>query len=396
MKSTLGKLRKAAALAAMSALALATVPKDVSRAEGGNETTTPIEHLVVIFQENITFDHYFATYPRAENPPGEPIFHARSGTPSVNGLSGALLTNNPNSAQPFRLDRSQQLTCSQNGLYTPYQQAYHAGLLDKFVEFTGSTADTIPPCEFGRGRNVVMGYYDGNTVTALWNYAQHFAMSDNSYETVFGPSTPGHINLISGQTHGVDVGDIPNVVVEGTVIANGRPRGDPCGTAPVFFMMTGRNVGDLLNDKGITWGWFSGGFAARNPDGTVNCDARHMTVTGFNPRDYNPVTEPFQFYESTRNPDHMPPSSVEMIGHTDLANHQYDLSDFWRAADSGNLPAVSFLKAAGYQQGHPQISDPQDEQIFLVNTINRLQHLPEWRSMAVIIAYDDPTAGMTT
>src|SRR5260370_36650606 len=111
MKSALGKLRKAATFGATLALALTTVPKDVSRAEGGNETTTPIEHLVVIFQENITFDHYFATYPHAENLQGEPTFHARAGTPSVNGLSGALLTNNPNSAQPLRLDRSQQLTC---------------------------------------------------------------------------------------------------------------------------------------------------------------------------------------------------------------------------------------------------------------------------------------------
>ena len=48
-----------------------------------------------------------------------------------------------------------------------------------------------------------MGYYDGNTVTALWNYAQRFAMNDNSYDTNFGPSTPGAINLISGQTNGV-------------------------------------------------------------------------------------------------------------------------------------------------------------------------------------------------
>ena len=47
-----------------------------------------------------------------------------------------------------------------------------------------------------------MDYYDGNTVTALWNYAQQFAMSDNSWDTAFGPSTPGALNLISGQTHG--------------------------------------------------------------------------------------------------------------------------------------------------------------------------------------------------
>jgi phospholipase C len=47
-----------------------------------------------------------------------------------------------------------------------------------------------------------MGYYDGNTVTALWNYAQHYAMSDNSFNTVFGPSTPAAFNLIAGNTHG--------------------------------------------------------------------------------------------------------------------------------------------------------------------------------------------------
>src|SRR5260370_33585501 len=200
MKSALGKLRKAATFGARLALALTTVPKDVSRAEGGNETPTPIEHLVVIVQENITFDHYFATYPHAKNPTGEPTFHARAGTPSVNGLSGSLVTNNANSAQPIRLDRSRQRTCDQINLYTPDQQAYHAGLMDKFVEFTGST---FPGCDFGLGKKVVMGYYDGNTVTALWNYAQHFAMSDNCYETFVWPSTPGHINLIYGQAQAV-------------------------------------------------------------------------------------------------------------------------------------------------------------------------------------------------
>jgi phospholipase C len=78
-----------------------------------------------------------------------------------------------------------------------------------------------------------------------------------------------------------------------------------------------------------------------------------------------------------------------MVGKTDQANHQYDLSDFWNAADMSNLPAVSFLKASQYQTGHPGYSDPIDEQTFLVNSINRLQELPEWNSTAVIIAYDD-------
>ncbi|MBV9199246.1 MAG: hypothetical protein JOY83_05805, partial [Alphaproteobacteria bacterium] len=72
----------------------------------GAATASPIEHLVVIFQENVSFDHYFATYPVALNPKGEPSFSAADDTPSVNGLGnlingqpqGVLLTNNPNAS----------------------------------------------------------------------------------------------------------------------------------------------------------------------------------------------------------------------------------------------------------------------------------------------------------
>ena len=62
-----------------------------------------------------------------------------------------------------------------------------------------------------------MGYYDGNTVTAFWNYAQFFAMNDNSYDTNFGPSTPGALNLISGQTNGA----INNIGGTGSVVDDG-------------------------------------------------------------------------------------------------------------------------------------------------------------------------------
>jgi phospholipase C len=108
------------------------------------DTATPIKHLVVIFQENVSFDHYFATYPGAQNPPNEPPFRADPDTPSVNGLSSGLLTNNPNLANPFRLDRSQAATCDQNHDYTPEQQAFDSGLMNKFVEFAGVGAPGCP------------------------------------------------------------------------------------------------------------------------------------------------------------------------------------------------------------------------------------------------------------
>src|SRR5262249_700637 len=65
-------------------------------------------------------------------------------------------------------------------------------------------------------------------------------------------------------------------------------------------------------------------------------------VAGATVTDYIPHHEPFQYFTSTANPHHLPPSSVGMIGQTDQANHQYDLSDFWAAADAGNLPAGFF------------------------------------------------------
>ena len=97
------------------------------------QTTTPIKHVVVIFQENVSFDHYFATCPHATNPTGEPAFHARHDTPRVNNLlAGGLLDENPNSAQPFRLDLTQAVTCDQDHDYGDEQKAHNHGLMDKF------------------------------------------------------------------------------------------------------------------------------------------------------------------------------------------------------------------------------------------------------------------------
>jgi phospholipase C len=250
-------------------------------------------------------------------------------------------------------------------------------------------------------------------------------MSDNSYSTTFGPSTPGAINLVAGQTHGARVASDAfghtgspsgNVTaIDGTGIGSviGDPRPSPAldnctlpsnadpTKARTYIAMNGRNVGDLLNERKITWGWFQGGFrpaAAPNPPlantpggtGPVVCGSAHGGVPGTGVSyDYIPHHEPFQYYPQTANPKHLPPSSVSMIGHTDRANHQYDLEDFWSALDAGHLPAVSYVKAAAYQDGHAGYSSPLDEQTFLVNTINRLMQSAEWEHMAIVVLYDD-------
>jgi phospholipase C len=354
-------------------------------------TLTPIQHLVVIFQENVSFDHYFGTYPKAKNPAGEPVFTAAPNTPSVNGLSGGLLSANPNKVNPFRLDRSQAATCDQNHDYTPEQQAFDFGLMDMFPRFTGVSGPGVS--RLRPWYQVVMGYFDGNTVTAVWNYTKNFALSDNFFGTSFGPSTPGHVNLVSGQTHGASPANLSGATIQGTIIGDADPTGDVCSGASSVSLVTGKNVGNLLNVKGITWGYFQGGFdlAITNPDGSTGCARTHTsTVTRVKKTDYIPHHEPFQYYRSTANLSHTRPSSVAAIGSTDAANHQYDIHDFLDALAAGNFPAVSFLKAPGYEDGHPGYSSPLDEQTFLADTINTIEQNPAWAtSTAIILTWDD-------
>ena len=406
-------LRWLGAAALACNLALFNPSVTAANHDGGDDaarfqTTTPIKHVVVIFQENVSFDHYFGTYPHAFNLPGETPFHAKGSTPESNTLlSSGLLTNNPNKVNPFRIPPSVPVTCDEDHNYGDEQAAADGGLMDKFVEKLSCNDKVLGPAS-------AMGYYDGNTVTAMWNYAQHFAMSDNSWGTTFGPSTPGALNLIAGNTFpgtlaplrpngkpASALGNIANAVTTGAVIGDPRPLLDDCvASNPKFqsvnqITVSGTNVGDVLNAKGVTWGWFQGGFAPTGVDvqGRAVCGQHHAGLAGddavVNAGDYIPNHEPFMYYSQSTNQHHLRPSDPKLIGQTDQAKHQYDLADFFTALKEGRMPAVSYLKAGAYQDGHAGYSDPIDEQIFVVSVINTLMQSPEWESTAVVIAYDD-------
>jgi phospholipase C len=151
---------------------------------------------------------------------------------------------------------------------------------------------------------------------------------------------------------------------------------DDCSTG-TSVVMSGKNIGDLLTAQNVSWGWFYGDWQS-TAAGNAVCQAS-----------YNAHYAPFQYYLSTANPHHRPPSSVAAIGHSDQANHQYSLDDFWQAVNSHHIPSVVFLKPSVTETGHPADSSPLAEQQFLVETINRLQQAPEWREMAIVITYDD-------
>ena len=356
-------------------------PIQHSRGRGpAGAPATPIQHLVMIIGENISFDHYFGTYPQAANTDGQP-FRAARGTPAVDGLPPAtssslppalrhatnLLTENPNAAQPQRLDSSPtglpgdaggQLTCDQDNNYAPEQEAFDGGKMDLFVQSTGEGTGTSPfgtPCQ----DSTVMDYYDGNSVTALWNYAQQYAMSDNSYGTTFGGTTLGHLNTVAGSTGGVDVthtsGKLsistpsapngvltPNGLGGYSLTKNADPYWDDCSIG-ASVAMSGSNIGDELNAAGISWGYFKGGFRPTTtfaeatggtqptsdfipqefanstfyesvPHATNNglCNSDHAIGTALGGDGQYGYTDdlslhqnPFQYYASTANPHHL-------------------------------------------------------------------------------------------
>jgi phospholipase C len=443
-------MRNPIILGCMAAAFSVTVTGGGAFAAEAAPTKTPIKHLVVIFQENASFDHYFGTYPEALNPSGETQFKAAKGTPTPNNLlhPNDLLDQNPNFllSLPFRLGPENAFTCSEDHGYSDEQSAADGGAMDMFQDTShtgfGCQAATQGPFNIAnptdsgfpgtfKAAPTVMSYFDGNTVTAMWNYAQHFAMSDNSWNSIYGPSTPGAINLISGQTHGailetansssgkavVVTVTTPGALVvdttpaqpgEGSLINDIDPFFDDCSPGAGVKLL-GKNIGDLLNAKNVTWGWFAGGFAptvtAAENNGIAVCGASHAGHPGvaqpnaeFDGPDaalHNPVTDyvqhhqPFQYYASTSNPHHLPFTTVDNIGKTDQANHQYDLNDLFTAIDANVLPAVSFVKMAAFQDGHPGNSDPLSEQTGIVTLINALMSSREWDSTAVIIEWDD-------
>ena len=417
----LASVKRIAALVVVLVIVVCSGSVPLSAQSGGGGTATPIKHLVILYGENVSFDHYFATYPKAANPPDEPKFTALPGTPAVNNLVTAhLLRNNPNltnpangadAADPFRLDNTQAYTTDQNHAYTAEQQAYNGGKADLFPKYTGKgTAGGAGA--FGT-RGQVMGYYDGNTVTALWRYAQRFAMSDDAYTDTYGPSTPGALNVVAGQTNGMQTltttlkpataTDYSYYINDGqggmTMINDVDPAADVCSKPTDNTFMGGKNIGDLLDDAGITWGGFMAGFnlEVRNPNGTTGCKrSTYSPIVGSAVADYIPHHNWFMYYPSTGNSTHARPSSVKAIGRTlaadgskDAANHEYDLEDFYAAVKAGNFPAVSYLKAASYQDGHAGYSDPLDEQAAIVRLVNFLQRRPEWKDTAVILTWDD-------
>ncbi len=308
-------------------LASVAVPSDAVQARRHGA----IEHVVVIFQENRSFDSYFGTYPYADG------FLPRPQTSVPNNLRGYPLARatQHNELLPHRItdDVTPDL---------PHDQAtmlkeYNGGRLDQFVQ-----QQTTP-----QTRSLVMGYYDYEVVPHYWHYAQQYALADQYFSSMFGSSTPAALFLAAARS---------------AFASNPYPEGDRCNPPD---KPTGRqdgpNLGSALSAADVSWGWYQGGF----DDCTTEVE------------DYDAHHNPFQYFDDTADPEHTG------------TGHQHDLADFYAALKANRLPSVAYLKADRPRNEHPGYSSISGGRDFVVRTLNAIMRSDAWASTVVILTFDE-------
>jgi len=186
--------------------------------------SNPIEHIVILYQENRTFDHFFGTYPGAN---GLPLNVALPKTPGSNGT-----------ITPFHLSRTSTPDLDHSNRAA--KVAYNNGKMDGFI--------------YAENSELTMGYYDYRELPYYWDYASKFVLMDNFYSSQLGPSLPNHLYLIAGQSGGIIDNPGP---CQSRGICQGQSSKNPYGL-PNDLIFNFGNVMDQLDSRGISWKYYTG------------------------------------------------------------------------------------------------------------------------------------------
>jgi phospholipase C len=348
-------------------------------AESDRGTHSPIKHTIILYQENISFDHYFGTYGHGSNgiPAGSTLTHT-NGTQTWGPYAPTQLSGT-----------TQSRTCDVDHGYADMIRMVNGGAMDQFLQFgndktvtnpSSSSATTCPSFEKaapapGSGLTALANsYYTGTAgdpnapLQNYWSLASHYTLADNFFQGVYGPSTPGAQWLVAATNN--TSGD-PN------------PIGDICNDYPASISPQDiPNLGAESTAAGTSWAWFQGGFGTCSP-----------TSLGV----YSPHHDPFQYFTSTADLTHADAFDPNM-SYPQANRHQRDLSVFDAALAGAplpgqtvvpTLPAISWVKAPEISDGHPGYSGPALEDAFVGDLVARLQASPYWKNTALVIAFDE-------
>jgi len=339
---------------------------------GGNRDTriiaiavaqaNPIQHVIVIMQENRSFDSYFGTFPGADGIPANVCVPDPSGGSCVAPYHDA---NNVNAGGPHGADSA---TADIDG-----------GKMDGFVDQQEAgrkkacTATYDPACAQSGSQPDVMGYHDSREIPNYWNYAQQFVLQDRMFEPNASWSLPAHLFTVSGWSARCSSGDPMSCTNElqtpgGTafLLQESRPRGTTL-TPPIF---SWTDLTYLLHNANVSWGYYldQGAEPDCDDDDAMYCEAKPQRV------DVPGIWNPLPFFETVQQDNQ-------------LGNVQ-PVENFYTAVRSGNLPAVSWVIPNSNVSEHPPAAIS-DGQAYVTSLINAVMRGPEWNSTAIFLTWDD-------
>ncbi len=384
-----------------------------------------IEHVIVLFQENRSFDHYFGAY---RHPAGamvtglldrdgriDPRFHGLQKNPAgipysylplpanIAAFDTAQLENAPFPLAPYLPPNANVPWDPEHHFFRMFAQV-HNGAMDRFVAlalkrhhapFTSGEPRDIMLIAESRPSGPVLGFYTREDLPHYHRLADEYVLFDHFFQAFSGGSTCNALYLAAAHSalwreapaslrgsfspplfdlpydpHGVLINDLPPLngptAAWGGALKHSPPPGE----------QTYPNIGERLNAAGISWAWYNEGWNAVKPWAMKSAFGRDsgsaVVDTG---RLYVPHHNPFQYYPSWFN-------NVR-------AGHIRDSEDFFADARAGTLPAVSFVKATGEHDEHPADSAPRWGEKWVMDLLQAVGESPVWDKTAVIITYDE-------
>jgi phospholipase C len=378
-------MRRLAALASVCALAAAVVIGPASQSFAQTGGLQKINHIVVIYQENWSFDSLYGHFPGANG-----LDQAAATTPQVD-KDGNPYASLP---QPLNTDFSpvvpdprfpadmpvapydtskfvgpNQLTGDLVHRYYQEQYQIDGGKMDKFVAWSDAAG-------------LVLSYYDATNLPE-GKLAQQFTMMDNFFHAAFGGSFLNHQFLIcvcAPRWPEAPQSIVAQVDANGTMTKDGQVTPDgyvintsytvntphPANVTDPSLLVpeqTAPTIGDRLNDAGVSWAWYSGGW--------TNAISGHP----------DPL---FQFHHQA-----FAYFANYADGTPGRAEHLRDENTFYTDVAAGQLPAVTFIKPLGADNEHPGYATLTSGQQHVADLVATIQNSPYWQDTAIIITYDE-------
>jgi phospholipase C len=353
----------------LAALALFTLAACTGASPAGNSSTAAgsmaqgigkIRHVVVIMQENRSFDSYFGTFPGAD------------GIPMSNGVPAVCV---PDPAADG-CDRPYHDTADLNH-GGPHGAAnatadINGGKMNGFVAQAehatkGCQDPDNPACATGRTSDV-MGYHTGQEIPNYWTYAKDFVLQDHMFEPNASWSLPSHLFLVSEwSAHCTQHGN-PASCRNALQNPGSPPKKKKAAAKSPIYAWT--DLTYLLHENHVSWAYYvmKGTEPDCEDDAAMTCAAVKQNAR--TPGIWNPLP-----YFDTVKADHQ-------------EGNIKDLSAFYRAAQAGTLPAVSWIAPSGKVSEHPP-SLVSAGQTYVTGLINAIMKSPDWSSTAIFLTWDD-------